>query len=715
MNPRFNALKRIHKHSSPAALEKKQVCFGEDTFDFAQMRKMLSREIASHLKEVVEGKGKLNPKFAGSVADAMRQWAMERGATHFCHWFQPLTGSVAEKHDAFIDWKGMGELIVKFSGSHLMRGEPDASSFPHGGLRSTAEARGYTVWDPTSFAFLWGMGADKVLCIPSIFFSWKSEALDHKIPLMRSEHKISSAVLRLLNLFDIKADAVYSTLGPEQEYFLIDRSYYLLRPDLMLSGRTLCGSAPAKGQELEDHYFATIKERVSAFAIEVEQRALALGIPLRTRHAEVAPAQFEFAPLFERSSVAVDHNLLLMELMKQVAGRHHLACLIHEKPFARINGSGKHCNFSLATDTGLNLLSPDQPQVLFLLMLTAVIHAVYQHAELLRVSIATAGNDHRLGGNEAPPAIISVYLGHALEKWIQSVQEDKAHQAKGVESLNLNIPPIPDIALDETDRNRTSPFAFTGNKFEFRAVGASQNCAFPMTVLNGIIAQSLHQIVNDIEKELLKKKPLESVAVSVARKYLKASAAIRFTGDNYSANWRREAKKRKLPMIEKSAHAFDVLISEKSIKAFEGILSKAELESRVEILHERYCKTMHIEALLLEDLFRTHILPVSMQYQKEIAESIRFVSEGGHSAGDHQILLIKKLTSLINQAIEAVHLLEKQRQKTTQAPHDKRTLLYVDVVSPHTEALRHLIDELETLVDDRLWPLPKYTEMLHIL
>ncbi len=716
MNPRFEAIKQIQKYPTDAAKQtKREFSFAQETFHREAMEKALPKNIWANLQLVIEGKTKLNPAFAEPIAEAMKKWAVEKGATHFCHWFQPLTGLAAEKHDAFIDWNSNGDLIERFSGKLLMRGEPDASSFPSGGLRSTSEARGYTAWDPTSFPFLWQTGYSKVLCIPSIFFSWTGKALDMKIPLMRSDAKLNSAALRLLNLLDIDAKFVYSTLGCEQEYFLIDRAFYLLRPDLILAGRSLLGSSPAKGQELEDHYFGTVKERVSAFMVDLEQQAMSLGIPIKTRHAEVAPAQFEFAPLFERASLAVDHNILLMELLRQVAAKHHFASLLHEKPFAKINGSGKHCNWSLATDTGINLLDPNQPQLLFLTVLAAVVHAVHRHSSLLRASIATPGNDHRLGGHEAPPAIISVYLGESLEKWVRNFEEDKAHQSKAGQSLDLGIPPIPDIPLDETDRNRTSPFAFTGNKFEFRAVGSSQNCAFPICILNVIVADSLNLIVDEMEKGLLKKKPIKEVAPSVLRKFLKESKAVRFTGDNYSATWRKEAKKRQLPILERSLYAFKELVRPESVKAFEGVLSKSELESRVEIMRERYIKTINIEARLLHEMFYTQILPVSLEYQKQVAKSIKTVNEAGHSLQSSQTSLVKKIAHHIGLAIDQVNTLEKERQKASQLSEDKKGMAYCDNVAAVAEAARKTIDELELMIDDRLWPLPKYREMLHIL
>ncbi len=717
MNPRFKAIKEIQRRSAYVVREgkKEQEPFGHLTFHRAIMEKMLPKNVWANLKEAIEGNSKLNPAHAQTIAEAMMDWAVKNGATHFCHWFLPQTGLAAEKHDAFLDWGSHSELIEKFSGKQLMRGEPDASSFPSGGLRSTFEARGYTVWDPTSLPFLWEMGGAKVLCLPSVFFSWTGKALDMKIPLMRSDAKLNQAALRLLHLLDVKAGSTFSTLGCEQEYFLIDRAFTLLRPDLLLGGRSLCGASPAKGQELEDHYFGTIKERVGAFMVDVEQKAYALGIPLKTRHAEVAPAQFEFAPLFEKASAAVDHNILLMELLRQAATQHGLSCLLHEKPFAQINGSGKHCNWSLATDTGLNLLDPNQPQLLFLTALTAVIHAVYEHSTLLRASVATPGNDHRLGGHEAPPAIISVYLGETLDRWLTNIEEDRAHQSKTGQALDLGIPPIPDVPLDDTDRNRTSPFAFTGNKFEFRAVGSSQNCALPVAVLNVIVASSLNQIVDEIEKGLTKKKPLKDVALGVVRKFLKASKAVRFSGDGYSASWRKEAKKRGLPMIEKSLHAFPEFVTPKSIKVFEGVLSKHELESRVEIMTERYCKTLNIEARLLQDMFQTQILPAALESQKNVAQSVGSVSETGNALSASQTSLVKKISQQISLAIEQIHAMEKERQKAAQMPLEKKAEAYCAGVFAKLEEARKTIDALEEIVDDRLWPLPKYREMLHIL
>ena len=692
--------------------------FGSLTFNRQVMEKMLSKKIYSNLCMAMDGKTRINPSYAEAIAQAMKDWAMRNGATHFCHWFQPMNGLAAEKHDAFIDWKSADVLIEKFSGKQLMRGEADASSFPSGGLRKTAEARGYTTWDPSSHAFLWRSGGAATLCIPSIFFSWTGKVLDMKIPLLRSDAKICQAALRLLNLLNIEADSVYSNLGCEQEYFLVDHALFQLRPDLLMVGRTVLGAPPPKGQELEDHYFGTIKERVIAYMSECEAEALALGIPLKTRHNEVAPQQFEAAPIFEKAGNAVDHNVLLMEVMRQVAVRHRLACLLHEKPFARINGSGKHCNWSLATDNGLNLFDPTaEPHnsLLFLIMITATLQAIHKHAALLRASIASAGNDHRLGGHEAPPVIISVYLGESLEKVLKNIEEDRAHKSPWGETLDLKIPSLPALPLDETDRNRTSPFAFTGNKFEFRAVGSSANCAQPVTVLNVIVAESLNQIVDEIEKGVIKKRPLGKVAMEVVRKSLKASRAIRFSGDNYSAAWPKEAKKRKLPIINRSLQAIDSFITKSSVTAFEGVLSKDELEARVEVMTERYAKVMNIEASLLIEMFRTQILPVALEYQKQIAKGNKVLGKLGHSVGKQQEGLLKKLTGQINLGMKGIDAVEAAREKAVAFELHKRAEAFCHDVGPKCEKARGHIDKLEEIIDDRLWILPKYRELLNFL
>ncbi len=687
MNPRFEAVRDVtfRKIRMTGSKGPSVDIFGELCFNRKVMEKMLPKEINSHLDEVLLGRGKFNVLYADIIAQAMKDWAINLGATHFCHWFQPLTGLSAEKQDAFLDWKTLDSVLEKFSGKQLMGGEPDASSFPSGGLRATHSARGYTSWDPSSYAFIWKSSGSSVLCIPSVFFSWTGDALDAKIPLLRSDAKINNAALRLSHYFGLKATSVFSTLGCEQEYFLIDRGFYQLRPDLIMAGRTIVGAASPKSQELEDHYFGAIKERVLAYMREFEEEAVRLGIPIKTRHNEVAPGQFEVAPIFERASLAVDHNILLMELMRQVARRHDLACLLHEKPFAGINGSGKHNNWSLATDTGLNLLDPtDSPEnsLPFLVLLAAILKAVHKHAPLLRASIASAGNDHRLGGHEAPPVIISVYLGEELERVLDMIETGKGDLKKKKQKLDLGIPMIAELAKDTTDRNRTSPFAFTGNKFEFRAVGSSANCSLPISVLNVIVAMSLNEIMD----QLGSKKDKEHV-FAVLRKVFKETRPIRFSGNNYSPEWVAEAKKRKLPIINKSLDAFKVLEEKGTKKVFEGVLTSEELDARYEILSENYAKVKTIEAKLLLEIFHTQILPVALQYQKELA-----------SIPSHK----KKLTALISTAIKKMDLVEK-------------TLLNIEKLDSACRDARASVDAMEQMIDDRLWPLPKYREMLMIL
>jgi glutamine synthetase len=696
--------------------------FGKLVFNRSLMEKVLPKKVYANLLQAMEGKGKINSEFADIIALAMKDWATSLGATHFCHWFQPLTGYAAEKQDAFIDWKTEDTVIEKFSGKILMRGEPDASSFPSGSLRTTFQARGYTTWDPSSYAFLWKSGGTIILCIPSLFFSWTGKVLDTKIPLLRSDAKINEAALRLLNHLGIDATQVYSTLGCEQEYFLIDRALFHLRPDLLMGGRTVFGKSSPKSQELEDHYFGILKERVLAYMRDFEDAAFELGIPVKTRHNEVAPSQHEIAPIFEKASIAVDHNVLLMELMRQIAIKHDLACLIHEKPFAGVNGSGKHNNWSLSTDTGLNLLDPTakpEDSLLFLIMVTAVLTAVHEHSALLRACIASAGNDHRLGGHEAPPVIISVYLGDALDKLLDNIEKELEHRHTASITLDLGIPSLPELPKDETDRNRTSPFAFTGNKFEFRAVGSSANCALPITVINVIVAESLNRILDEIEKKLVKKtssspKAFKQAAMPVIRKYLKESRAIRFTGDNYSSAWEKEAKKRGLPMIKKSYWAFSTFVQKDVVSTFQGVLSQNELKARHEVMVEQYSKVMNIEAKLMVEMFRTQILPAVIGTQRIMAKTLKNLAECRAGNTQEQMNVLKKLTKVLNEAIRKCDHLEIRREKAFMLDWDKRGKAFCDEIGPLCADLRKLVDELETLTDDHLWPLPKYRELLNV-
>lgn len=728
MNLRYKALEVVGKRSRHTINDVKSAggpseTFGMNVFNRSVMQKALPKEVFKNVLNAIEGKEKIKPEFADTIAVAIKEWAISKGATHYSHWFQPLTGASAEKHDAFIDWNAPDQMIETFNGKQLIQGEPDASSFPSGGLRSTYEARGYTGWDPTSPVFVWSGGDGVTLCIPSVFFSWTGDVLDQKIPLLRSDSKIHDATMRLLTLTGIPASYVNSTLGCEQEYFVIDRAWRDLRPDLVMAGRTVFGADSPKGQELQDHYFGAVKDRILCFMQDFENAALKLAIPVKTRHNEVAPTQHEVAPVFERSSLAVDHNILLMELMRQIAVKHDLSCLLHEKPFHGLNGSGKHCNWSLATDTGINLLNPTEiPEnnLNFLILITAILKAVHDHSALLRASIGSAANDFRLGGHEAPPAIISVYLGEELEAVLQSIEEKGIHtRTLRKNSYDLGMPVTPDFTKENTDRNRTSPFAFTGNKFEFRAVGSSASPSFPMTVLNAIVAESLNDILDEIEQALASsKKNLLEVALPAVRKHLKASRDIRFAGDNYSEEWSKEAKRRNLPIIKKSIDAFEALKTEKTARAFEGILTKQELHSRYEILAEMYCHAVNIETKLMLDMARSQILPIAIQYQKDLASSLTAFSAatGSSKKLTGQISMLNSLSESIEKMILTIdNLSVLQKEVSTIENLEKRGKAFCYKVLPECEVLREIVDRLETCIDDALWPLPKYREILFII
>lgn len=692
--------------------------FGAHVFNRSVMQKMLPKDVYKNICKAMEGMEKIKPEYADTIAVAMKEWAISLGATHYSHWFQPLTGASAEKHDSFIEWSSSDQVIEAFNGKQLVQGEPDASSFPSGGLRSTYEARGYTGWDPSSPAFVWRGGDGVTLCIPSVFFSWTGDVLDSKIPLLRSDAKINAAVLRLLSLTGISANRVYSTLGAEQEYFVIDRRLRNLRPDLLLSGRTVFGAPSPKGQELQDHYFGAVKDRILSFMHDFELAALELGIPVKTRHNEVAPAQHEVAPVFEKASVSIDHNILLMELMRKIAGQHDLACLLHEKPFRGINGSGKHCNWSLATDTGINLLDPtDTPEesLHFLILLTAILNAVHKHSALLRASIGSAANDFRLGAHEAPPAILSIYLGKELEEVLDSIQAEGVHQRKGAKGrMDLGVPTLPDMTKDNTDRNRTSPFAFTGNKFEFRAVGSSANPSLPITVLNAIVAESLNALLDEIEQHSAK--GLLQAAIPVIQKYLKQSKPVRFDGDNYSLEWQKEAKKRGLPNLHRSIEAFEAFKSPSTLQVFKGILTGPELKSRYEILCELYGHTLHIESKLMLDIFHSQLLPSALKFQKASSEAILATEVLlGKQACKEQKKHLKDLVETIEKAIKQADLLDQIRGKSDQLAVAERAYAFAEKVVPEGEKLREFVDHLETLVDDSLWPLPKYRELLFLV
>lgn len=728
-NPRFTALAALSKRNY--ALNSSEECsseaFSSRVFSRSTIQKMLPKEVCQNLFNAMEGRGKIRPEYADAVAIAMKEWATGLGATHYSHWFQPLTGGSAEKHDSFIERMTDDSVIERFSGKQLLQGEPDASSFPSGGLRSTYEARGYTGWDPTSPAFIWEAGDGVTLCIPSIFFSWTGDVLDAKIPLLRSDQKINEAVLRLLELTGIPAQMVFTTLGCEQEYFVIDRALRNLRPDLVLCGRTVFGAPSPKGQELQDHYFGAVKDRILSYMRDFELAAAKLGIPLKTRHNEVAPAQHEVAPVFEKASKAVDHNILLMELMRQIAAKHELSCLLHEKPFSGLNGSGKHCNWSLSTDTGINLLDPtDTPenQTHFLVLLVAIIKAVHRHAALLRASVAYAANDFRLGGHEAPPAIMSVYLGKDLESLLKNIESTGKHTREVTRRIfDLGLEGAPDLTKDNTDRNRTSPFAFTGNKFEFRAVGSSSNPAFPVTVLNAIVAESLNEIMDEIDCHLgsnraKSQEELLEALMPILQKAIKEARNVRFEGDNYSVEWYGEALSRGLPILKKSIYAFDAIRSKNTHKAFAGILSAHELESRFEIANEIYVHTLHIEGRLMLDIFRTQVFPAALEQQQLLAASlnayIKAMGEGAQPVEQRKTL--QRLAEAFEQSLICADHLEEMMEKAV-AIEDlhKRGIFYCEHVQEAGGKLRQQVDLLETLVCDKFWPLPKYRELLFMV
>lgn len=696
--------------------------FASNVFHIYEMEKALPKKAFQNIKNAREGKEKFDPSNADLIAQGLKDWALQRGATHFAHWFQPLSGSIAEKHDSFLQWAdgSFCKAVEQLEGKDLLRGEPDASSFPTGGLRATHQARGYTVWDPSSDPFLLECADGLTLYIPSLFFSWTGFSLDHKIPLLRSEEKIGLATMRLLRLCQVPATKVFSTLGLEQEFFAIDRNLFYQRPDLVLSGRTVFGAKPIKGQELEDHYFGPLSPKISAFMKDFEERALRLGIPLKTRHNEVAPSQHEVAPIFTPTSMAVDHNLILMDLIGKTAAEYDLAALFHEKPFAGLNGSGKHSNWSLGTDTGLNLLDPRMGTeggcLLFLTLLAAVVHAVHDHAGLLRASIASIGNDYRLGGAEAPPTILSVYLGEELEKLIDHLVHEKEIPVKMVREIHLGLSSLSPHEAESCDRNRTSFFAFTGNKFEFRAVGASSHPAFPVTTLNTIVADQLNQMIDEIEREIgdkqLSQGELFAAALPCLRRHFLASRNILFGGNAYTEEWKQEASNRGLPNISKSFHAFSELNAPKTIAIFQGVLSEEELKSRFEVAVECYVKKFSIETHLLLELFRTEILPASIADQKARANAIQTYMQVTNLSQPHLCKIVEKIGQTIEMAIEAMDEIEKIELQTKDFGWEAKGKVFAEILAPKIEKARTLVDSLEKWVDSELWPFPKYRELL---
>lgn len=693
--------------------------FGEKTLQLDTLKERLPKAVWKDLKKTITDNEPLNMNVADSVAVVMKDWAMEHGATHYTHWFQPLTGFTAEKHDSFITPNKGGGAIAEFSGKELIQGEPDASSFPSGGLRPTFEARGYTVWDPTSPAFIAESENGTVLCIPTAFASWTGEALDHKTPLLRSTDALSNSAMRAVRHFNIaNAKRVFSTVGCEQEYFLIDQEFYYSRPDLIQSNRTLIGAKPPKGQEMEDHYFGSIPDRVLSFMMEAEYELYRLGVPVKTRHNEVAPGQYEIAPIFESANIAADHQQLTMITLKRIARKYGLVCILHEKPFAGVNGSGKHTNWSMSTDSGVNLLDPGEDphsNMSFLFFSTAIVKAVHDYQDLLRVSVAAAGNDHRLGANEAPPAIISIFTGEQLADVLNQLQNGGAKSSKKGGLLGLGVNVLPHFPKDAGDRNRTSPFAFTGNKFEFRAVGSSQSVSFPIVVLNTIAAAAIDEMTDELEAALNEGVDFEAALAKVLKDTLKAASSVIFNGDGYSDDWQKQAKKRGLLNLKTTMESLPYLSSKKNIDLFEKyhVLSEREVESRKEIMLEQYFKTINIEAETTEMMIRTMVIPGAVRYLNELVA----LSERGKSVGltvDGSLNTAREVNEALNALVESLNALSKQNAELGgDEVHDKAHHMEKNVI-PAMNNVRVYADKLEKLVADDYWPMPTYREMLFV-
>ncbi|WP_203293434.1 glutamine synthetase III family protein [Luteirhabdus pelagi] len=702
--------------------ERRSAVFGSNTFNQSAMRQYLTKSSYNAVMAAIEKGEKIDRDVADHISTGMKEWAISKGATHYTHWFQPLTGATAEKHDAFFETTSDGQAIEKFGGGQLVQQEPDASSFPNGGIRNTFEARGYTAWDPTSPAFVYGT----TLCIPTIFVAYTGEALDYKTPLLRALQEVDKAATAVAKYFDKNVTKVNATLGWEQEYFLIDKALASSRPDITLSGRTLLGHSSAKGQQLDDHYFGSIPSRVLNYMRDLENECMLLGIPVKTRHNEVAPNQFELAPIFEEANLAVDHNSLLMDVMDKIADRHNFKVLFHEKPFAGVNGSGKHNNWSLATDTGVNLLGPGSTPMKNLQFLTFFINtlkAVNEYEELLRASIGSASNDHRLGANEAPPAIISAFIGSQLTSVLDQLEKVKSGKLSPEDKTDLKlnvVGKIPEILLDNTDRNRTSPFAFTGNKFEFRAVGSYANCANPMTVMNAIMAKQLKDFKEEVDSLIKGKKMKKDDAIfNVLREYIKDSKRIRFEGDGYGEAWEKEAKKRGLSNNKTTPEALKAKIDKKSISLFEdlNIMSKVEMEARYEIEMEEYAMRIQIEGRTLGDIARNHVIPTAIRYQNILIKNVRGLKEiygkDFKSYATEQMNLVEQISehiANINKGITDMIEARKKANKIEDA--EKRAKEYCNEVKPFFEVIRYHCDKLELLVDDEIWPLTKYRELL---
>jgi glutamine synthetase len=698
--------------------------FGEMTFGISVMREYLSKEAFKGVMNAIDSGEKIDRRVADQVAASMKTWAIGKGATHYTHWFHPLTGATAEKHDAFIVPVDDGKAIENFNGDQLVQAEPDASSFPSGGIRNTFEARGYTAWDPTSPAFI----LDGTLCIPTIFVSYTGEALDYKTPLLKALHALDEAAVEVCHYFDKDVTKVIATLGWEQEYFLIDSALHAARPDLVLTGRTLFGHPSAKDQQLSDHYFGSIHERVANYMRDVEYESHRLGIPLKTRHNEVAPNQYECAPVFEEANLAVDHNQLLMHLLKKVANHHHFTVLLHEKPFASVNGSGKHNNWSMATNTGVNLLSPGKTaktNLQFIVFIVNVLKAVHDHADLLRAGISSAENDNRLGGHEAPPSIISAFIGSHLTRILDEIEKKvkKGQLSNNLqEELNVNISKIPEILRDNTDRNRTSPFAFTGNKFEFRAVGSSDTCARAMIILNTIMADQLKKFKKDVDSLITDKVKKDEAIYQVLKRYISESKNIRFEGNSYSEEWVKEAGRRGLSTGKSTPKAIKNYISDKTLNLFKdcNVFTERELYARYEIKLESFARKLQIESRMMGDLAKNHLIPTAIRYQNALIENAMGLKEVLDAKtyvklSKNQIDTIKEISEHVSQVKINVDLMLQERKKANRLETtEEMAIAYDEKVKPYFEVIRYHIDKLELLVDDDLWPLPKYREIMFL-
>ena len=707
-----------------APSERPSEYFGKNVFNRSKMYKYLPRDVYEKLIDVIDNGAALDRSIADAVAKGMKQWADENGVTHYTHWFQPLTEGTAEKHDAFIEHDGKGGMIEEFSGKLLMQQEPDASSFPSGGIRNTFEARGYSAWDPTSPVFI----IDDTLCIPTIFISYTGESLDYKAPLLRSLHAVNVAATQVCRYFYDDVKKVTSNLGWEQEYFLVDESLYSARPDLMLTGRTLMGHDSAKNQQMDDHYFGTIPERVQAFMKDLEMRALELGIPCKTRHNEVAPNQFELAPIYEETNLAVDHNMLLMSLMKRVARKHGFRALLHEKPFAGINGSGKHNNWSLSTDTGILLHGPGktpEENLRFVVFIVETLMAVYKHNGLLKASIMSATNAHRLGANEAPPAIISSFLGTQLSNLLKKIETSDTKNLftiEGKQGMKLDIPEIPELLIDNTDRNRTSPFAFTGNRFEFRAVGSEANCATAMIVLNTAVAESLTLFKKRVDALIAQGQDQTSAIIDIIREDIKTCKPIHFDGNGYSDEWVEEATRRGLDVEKSCPVIFERYLDPASVEMFESmnVMRKNELEARNEVKWETYTKKIQIEARVMGDLSMNHIIPVATHYQSQLARNVQnmyaiFDENEAASLTARNKKIIKEIAQRTQNIETGVEELIEARKKANKIENEhEKAIAYHDTIAPKMEEIRYQIDKLELIVSDECWTLPKYRELLFI-